>query len=224
MLIFKKIEQEFLKTKEEIINPMSADSQTESEQKLELLLKIISYTNSFEWLSHQVTQQKIKSFLKSKYDYAFVAQEYGVSIKSLHVTISYAGKKLESRIGKSLNMLVIGDLIGAEKELDVGMKNIKYSEVFLEGVLPLLPAPNNKTVVDLNDCEREFKILKLVSKQQMQNIIETFDEEKLGYILHLLKYSSTSFQQEREAILNFIEGEIDYSELIKLLNDSNIFT
>lgn len=157
-------------------------------RKLRLLSSIISYVNSYEWLAQTKTKEKIKLFLLSKYNYKVVAAQYKLKLNSLEVSISYAAKRLEKKIGhNTIDLILEGKVELAEQEFLIGSGKFQpTTELFIEGITKLLPRPEKDTGVELYASERELRFLSYFTRRNMNKISDSLDQNRIKHLLYLL--------------------------------------
>lgn len=135
MLVFREIEDLVLEAKSKIATLGVESDLAIEERRLQLLMRLVSYVNGYEWLAHEKIRAKIKYFLRSRYNYRLVAEKFGLSISRVHKSMSYASDRLRRRIGGVLALIRSGHLDDAERELAMVTGTVDPASLFVRGVL-----------------------------------------------------------------------------------------
>lgn len=221
MLIFKEIEEEVNEVKDRLaILGEEVDSSLD-EQKLELLMRMVAYVNSYVWLSHGKTREKLGYFLRNKYDYRETAKKFEVSVKSLHVSVSYAANRLKKRIGGALALLRSGDIAEADREFALGTGALD-TNLFISPIHDRF-APVKNAGVDLADCENELGFLARFTQYHFGIVLDSLDRQKLEHLLYILSQNDRSYMSERSILYRRLEGELKPSEAIDQLIDGYLY-
>jgi hypothetical protein len=221
MLVFKVIEEEVQEAKDRLAVLGEEVDTAQDEKRLDLLLRIVAYINSFVWLSHGSSRTKLKYFLQNRYDYRQTAEKFGVSVKSLHVSVSYAANRLKKRIGGALEQLQSGDLSAADREFALGTGALN-SNLFISAIHDRF-APVKNAGVDLSTCEKELGFLSRFTQHHFGRVLDSLDRQKLEHLLFILSQNDRSYMSERSILYRCLEGEMEPSEAIDQLIDGYLY-
>jgi hypothetical protein len=187
------------------------------QKKLDFLLRLIDYTKSYLWMSHEGLRKKLKDFLSSGYSYTDTARKHGVSIRSMHDSVGYADKCLKKRIGSAFELLGEGDLVGAEREFAVGTGSAS-SEMFVRDVEERYK-PIKNVGVSLDNCKNEIHFLYHFSKRYLDLVLGHFDRQKIEHLLYILNVTDMSYITPRGVLFRYLEGDLELDEAVALLKD-----
>ncbi len=186
-------------------------------QKAKVLLEeIISYMNSYSWLKHKSSKEKVRVWTESGFDYKVLCEECGVSYQTARQCICWANSKFKAKIGENTLALIKEGLMDEARAAFylhsgmVGLENFVNTEY--QGYLP--QAKFN--IYSLKECENELKILRLISKARFQNYLDLMDEEKMAYVLWLLMGQSKKSDVFRPYILSLLRDELSAEDLISM--------
>jgi hypothetical protein len=224
MLVFKEIEEAVRSVKGNLTTLGGEKDLILEEQRLQLLVRIVVYVNSFDWLSHDKTREKLNSFIQSRYNYRETAEKFGVSVKSLHVSVSYASSRLKKRLGSVLALLEVNEVIAAEREFLIGIGRSNPSDVFVGGIANLFSNPVKNTGVELSTCQRELSFLSYFTIRNIDRVISTLDRAKVCHLLYILLRNDTTYVSERGILISCLEGELKASEAISLLKEDFVYS
>jgi len=217
MLLVKALEAEVTELYERRA-ALGADFSEYEQKKLEFLLRLIDYTRSYLWLSHEGLREKMKDFLLSGCSYRDTAQKYEVSVKSMHNSIRYADRCLKHRIGSAFELLRQDDLVGAEREFAVGTGSAD-SVMFMRDVEDQF-RPVKDSGVDLGGCKNEIRFLYLYSKRHLDLVLGHLDRQKIQHLLFILNNTEMSYITPRGILFRYLEGELDVDTAVALLKDT----
>lgn len=216
MLLVKELEVEVRELYERK-SAVGLDFSKYDRKKLDFLMRLIDYTRSYLWLSHEGLRKKLKDFLRSDYSYTDTAKAHGVSTKSMHNSMEYADKCLKKRIGSAFDLLRQGDLVGAELEFAVGTGSAS-SKMFVRDVEERYK-PIKNAGVPLDDCKNELQFLHHFSKSYLNFVLGHLDRQKIEHLLYILNVADMSYIMPRGVLFRYLEGEVELDEAVALLKD-----
>ena len=133
-------------------------------QKKDLLDDVVKYVNSYEWLKHSETIERLKFFLRSKYSYKEYCKQYDVSYESAKVSISYANQKLLDKIGSNtLDLITEGRIEEARATFYFRTGQLKLRNYVLDSALAEVPDAEYMTI-NIDECEKELLFLRYYSQ------------------------------------------------------------
>lgn len=188
-----------------------------------LLQDILNYVNSFCWLKHEETIERIKFFLKNKYSYSEFCNYFGVTYEAAKVCISYANQKCVEKIGKNtIDLILEGKIDEARATFLFRSGQLKLRNFIIDAALIGIPEAAYMTV-DIEDCERELSFLRLYSQAILEARVELLDKEKMAYIRYILEGDNPKLAEERLHLLNLLQGRITVKEYIKEVKERNTY-
>lgn len=222
MLIFKELAEEVSEVQNRLAVWDEGEDHAQDEKKLDLLLRLVAFTNSYVWLSHGKSREKLAYFLKNGYDYRDTAVKFGVSVKSIHASVSYAANRLKKRIGLALELLRSGDLVAAEREFALGT-GAYNTNLFISAIHDRF-VPVKHSGVDLSTCHKELGLLFRFTHHHFGRVLDALDQQKLEHLLFVLSHNDRSYMTERSILFRCLEGEFSPDEALALLRDFNIYS
>lgn len=226
MLIFKKLQSAIKATKKNLVLYSSSSDLGELEkEKLALLMSIVDYINTYEWLQRDSIKERVKAFLKSKYDYNKVAEEFGITKNSLQVSITYASKVLENKIGSNtIDLILKGELETAKLQLNLGLDVFNGLSLVIGDIADKLPQAANNTSIGLCDCTKELEFLSAYTYIKALSSLEGLDKAKLSFIRYVLESNDEKYSNERNLLIKYLNGVVGgIGELKELLKSLNVF-
>lgn len=225
MLVFREIEDLVVGVKSRFATFGVESDLAVEEKRLHLLMKLVSYVNGYEWLSHEKIREKVAYFLKSRYNYRAVAEKFGLPRSRVHKCISYASDRLRRRVGGILALIRSNQLDDAERELAMVTGAVDPSSFFVRGILDHFVVERG-VGVDLATCQREINFLSHFSSRNIGRIVGQVDARKLGHLLYVLcRTEDTLYAPERATLSRCIlDGEFNASEAIRRVNDEFIYS
>jgi hypothetical protein len=223
-LIFKELENELKHVNSELKSNFDntfydAEEKEILEFKKEVLEELNSFMLSFNWLTHKKSKDKIAAFLRSKYNYERVREDFGIrTIQSLQVSVSRASKLLANKIGKPLDLIKQGKteealscFRGICTEADAGLAEesrpvVETSPLMVSSHLDNLPYKKNTSLFSIADCKRELKFMRIYSLSMFRLYFDTLDKDKLAFLRYVAESEDSRFDYEREQMLNLING------------------
>ncbi|RXT08833.1 hypothetical protein [Ammoniphilus sp. CFH 90114] len=223
MLVFREIEELVREVKSRLASlGVESDSKLDGQRFL-LLQQVVTYVNSMVWLSHGKTREKVKSFLRSRYNYQEVAERYGVSVSQMHKCISYAGSQLRRRIGGTLLLIKSGALASAEREFALATGAGDPSALFVKGMHDWFDTVKDAGV-DISTCDRELSFLSCFTNRNIDRVIDSLDPRKVSHLLYILLKGDITYVSERGILSRcIVDGELDALEAIALLKEDFIY-
>lgn len=219
MLLVRELEGEVRELSDRRAD-LGSDFSEFEQKKLEFLLRLVDYTKSQLWLSHEGLRRKFIDFLRSGYSYRDTAEKHGVSVKSMHDSMGYADRCLKQRIGSAFKLIRQSDLAGAEREFDIGTGSAD-SVMFMRDVEAKFK-PQEATGVSLEDCRNEIRFLLKYSKRYLDLVLCHLDRTKIQHLLFILSNTTMRYITPRGILFRYFEGELELDEAVALLKDEKL--
>lgn len=216
MLLVRELEGEVRELSERRAD-LGTDFSEFEQKKLDFLLRLVDYTKSQLWLSHEGLRKKFMDFLRSGYSYRDTAEKHGVSVKSLYDSMGYADRCLKQRIGSAFELCGRGDLAGAEREFAIGTGTAD-SVMFMRDV-EVKFKPLEATGVSLEDCRNEIRFLLLYSKRYLDLVLCHLDRTKIQHLLFILSNTTMRYITPRGILFRYLDGELELDEAVALLQE-----
>ncbi|QSO50158.1 hypothetical protein JZ785_14385 [Alicyclobacillus curvatus] len=222
MLIFKEIEELFNQVKERRITLLDLEGDARlDEQRLELLMGLAGFINEFSWLKHRALVAKVKTFLRSHYSYEGVAKEHGMTVKSAHKCISYANAQLRDRTGGVLELIKVGNVTAAKRELAVLNGVVDTSSFFVKDITDRFHPAKDAGVVLGEDSRRELTFLSLYSRKSFEGAVARLDERTVRHILYILMSTDVTYLREKESLWQcLVDGSRSIDDFIHAQNEN----
>jgi len=216
MIVFRELEQAINKTKNNMKSSNLSDQQLETENlKLSALYEIIGYCRSMEWVKQEQLKDKVRYFLKHRFNYEKTATHFGTTKNAMEVSMSDASKKFRNTIGDdTITQILEGNIQESIKQFRMNTTSNHISaELLLPGVLNLLPDVEKDIIPHgLEDCQKEINILMLYSTFHAGDVLKGRDQKKLAHILYILNSSSKKLERERELLIKLLNGHFQKGE------------
>ncbi|MGO4498599.1 hypothetical protein AB4114_22220 [Paenibacillus sp. 2RAB27] len=224
MLLFKDLELEVQVVKDRLGTLGEAGDRQLDKQRLDLLLLVVTFVNGMTWLSHEKTIVKVQFFLKNGYDYRLAARHFGVTVKSLHVTISYAATRLRGYIGaNTLEWIRDGRIEEAGRAFSIASGQVQLSDLLVQSVVERIK-PKQDASVDLSHCEFELKFLLQYSSRLLERRLEVADLSCLQHLMYILLSNDSSFDFERGILQRLLMGELNPEGAIRAIKRDSIYS
>lgn len=221
LLVFKEIEESVRSVQQRLAMLGDDADTTVDEYRLQLLMQIVKYVNGLSYLSHSASRAKLKLFLRNRYEYRETAEKLGVSVRSLHVTISYAAARLKKRLGCTLDLLLDGDLEAAEREFLIGTGG-SPPDLFIRGIAERYDLVKSADV-DVSTCARELRFLKFYSESSFAALDNAVDERCVSHLLFILLCNDSRYVRERGILTRIMTDELDVTEGVRLLKEEFVY-
>lgn len=217
MLILKEIPAEIREVTERLILWDQEVGRTLDRARLDLLLRMSSYVYSCTWLTRRPLVEKVSYFINNDFDYRKTAMEFGVSIKSLHVSISYASSQLKKRLLPALELLRAGNIGAAEEEF-AKATGVPGANLFINEIHDRCE-PVKDTSVNLSTCGKELEFLSHYTSYGVSNGLYSLNKKKLEHLLYILTSNDIRSSTERAVLFNCLEGFCDAPKAMGILKE-----
>lgn len=220
MLIFKKLSNAVKETNTKLA--MYKDGSTDKEveyRKQAALDELVKYTKSYAWMKRRDAIEKVQAVLKSKYDYKLVSEHFHVSSNSLQVTMSYASKLLEDKIGaNTIDLILIGEIDNAMLQFRAGAGVVSLDALLVSGVTAMLPKTEKSLYLSVVGCEEELNFIRGLTVVKVAKELSGLDSSKLAFLRYILGSSDSRYARERGVVLNYISGNIsNFADVVNFL-------
>lgn len=241
MLFLKKLDMETRRILEELKVLKDAGNTEDIHyytltKRKDLLLELVRFVNGYTWLRNEEAREKVRLYLKGGCDYKYVYDKYKgeskSSYNSIQVSIIYASKQLEGKLGiKKENGKDIIDIIKTEDNLDkVELEVMKatgnYSiiDLVMGDVVNKIQTEEKDTEFKLTECLDELEFIRNNTHKYIKSIIESkLDKEKLNFIFKMIEGSNTGSTDERFLIYRYLIGDLDTTNLTELLKNIELY-
>lgn len=192
---------------------------TDLQESLRLLEEIDAYLRSFVWLRKQRTKDKMLTYLDGCFDYSLLCTEFGITYEQAKNAVHWAATKFENKIGShTLKLIEQGCIDEARAAFYIGTGQLKLEELVTEQCVVELPEPLYD-IFSLAECEQELRVLRLISKATLASYMESVDDEKMAYLMYLLKGNSKKAALFRPYLVALLAGDLNEQDLIEMEND-----
>lgn len=179
------------------------------EKKKQALVRVLKYAlQDDSWLSHKTSREKVRYFIHIGCDYDRTMEYFQAkSRNSVESSMSVFGKKFAEAIGvDTVDLILNGRVEEAMKQFNQMTQKVDSSDIYLKGVLKLLPKPEKK-YFPFEDCKEELKLLRLLTTSFMEQHTKQFAEEKVAFLLYVLASSEKGMGKERSVLQDLLKGE-----------------
>jgi hypothetical protein len=226
MIVFKKLANSIQELELELAqNDLEADRRNLNQQKLDALLQIDQFLRSFAWIKKTEYKSKVLLFIDNNYDYAYCADYLGLLKNTYETSMSWAGKKFESAIGKN----VIGGILSATDPVEVvthlfnfrlKTKKLSLSSFLIQDVFKNLPDSNKDLSLFVNECKDELEFLQSTTKASIKQQLSGLNHDKLSFLRSIYDGQDARYAAQRIYLFKYLVGAYDFSELLEVLNES----
>lgn len=224
MLIFKEVAELVSEVKNRIGVLGDQDDSTLDEKRLDLLMQLVSYINSMEWISHDSLSERVRLFLRTRYSYEQVALAFNMTRKDAHKSISYAGDRLRKRIGSALALIREGHIEAAKRELAMLTGGIDTKSLFIGDITDKFPPCKATGVLLGTDCRQELRFLCMFSQKTFDGAVARLDDRTLRHILYVLTSADVTYLRDKEFLWRcVVDGSMTVDECIRALKDDFIW-
>ncbi|MEF2969111.1 hypothetical protein V3851_25335 [Paenibacillus sp. M1] len=185
--------------------------------RLNLLLRMSSYVYSCAWVTRRPLIEKVSFFINNSFDYQKTAEKFGVSVKSLHVSISYASSQLKKRLYPALEHLREGNMGAAEEEF-AKATGVPGANLFIKEIYDRCEPKAHS--IDLASCGNELDFLSRYTYYGLSSELYSLNKQKLEHLLYVLSSNDIRSATERAVLFNCLEGYYDASKAMEVLADS----
>lgn len=168
-------------------------------RKTAAIRELQNYVQYGDW-TRKASREKYFALFKSRFDYKLIAERFNTTRESLDVFAARQDKYLAAVIGEPLRLI-------EQDRIEEGL-DCFYAATgeFEEGefdyrVLELLPKTSQKDSFLVSDCAEEVKILRSLTKSDMQKRLNGADCGKLSYLVFLLNTKDEAFRQQRAELI-----------------------
>lgn len=189
------------------------------EKKKQALVRVLKYAlQDDSWLSHKTSREKVRYFIQYGCDYEQTMKHFQAkSRNSVESSMSVFGKKFAETIGvDTVDLILAGHVEEAMKQFNQMTKKVDSSDIYLKGVMRLLPKPKKK-YFPLEDCKEELKLLRLLTTSFLEQHTKQFDENKIAYLLYILASSEKGIGIERSVLQDLLKGEYSQNKYGNIL-------
>lgn len=225
--VFKKIEDTYkavyieLKREEKKTDYKDKVKIEQLKKQKDLIQEVINYVNSFVWLKHEGTIERVKFFLKSKFNLQEFCNHFGITYEAGKVCISYVNKKCLEKIGRNtLDLILEGKLDAARAEFYFRTGQLKIRNFIVDAALVDIPEPSY-IGVDLKECERELRYFRVYSQAVLTAELEKLDKDKLAYIRYILEGDNPKLVEERLHLMALLQGQTTVKEYLEEVQERN---
>ncbi len=227
--IFKKLEDAYkaivIELKKEEKKKEFKDSNRINllQKQRDLIQEILDYINTFKWLKHEETIERIKFFLKSKYSYQEFCNHFKITYEAAKVCISYANQKAIEKVGRNtIDLILEGRVEEARATFYFRTGQLKLRNYVIDSALSEIPNPQHMTV-DIEDCKKELSFLRLYSQALIDSRVELLDKEKLAYIRYILEGDNPKLSEQRLLLMKLLSCQIKVEDFINEVKEINVY-
>jgi hypothetical protein len=222
VIIFRRLENELASVRKLLggdgISDEDRNSFVDKENALSLLM---TYLNSFEWLTHAKTKERVKLFISSRYDYKFCTEQLNMeSLSAFETSMWYTAKKFQSKIGENtIDLIMDGAISTALIQFNTGTGKMGLVSILPHGVGNLLPAPLSTGAISISECRGELELLKSLVLKTIKSKLSSLGRDNLAFLRHILESTDVRFSTHRQLLYSYLLGSVDsFDDLLVLLS------
>lgn len=218
--IFKSLSKQYSSTVTSLHKLKERDKGGEKEllllDKKELLEELLDYMKSYKWLYKNNSKSKVQTYIESGFDYEVLCEKCSISYSNAVSSIKWASSQFKKKIGENTLKLIRAELIDeARTTFYVKSGKMSRDSLIIKDGLEILPKAKFD-IFSLADCEKELKILRLISKTMLSQYEKIMDKDKMAYLLWLLEGDSKKCDLFRPYLVLLLNNELSAGELIEM--------
>lgn len=148
--------------------------------------------------------------------------KFGKNEEALRKLFTRYSNKFEEKVGKTtIPLIKQGRIEEALLQFKMSWGILNLNDLFVSDLWNKLDEKKmqNDIKVKLSDCKDELKLLRLYSKSMLAEQMKGVDENNLYGLLKFLNSETTVYNREKMLIMQFLNGEVSYSELLQQLKE-----
>lgn len=148
--------------------------------------------------------------------------KFGKNEEALRKLFTRYSNKFEEKVGKTtIPLIKQGRIEEALLQFKMSWGILNLNDLFVSDLWNKLDEKKmqNDIKVKLSDCKDELKLLRLYSKSMLAEQMKGVDENNLYGLLKFLNSETTVYNREKMLIMQFLNGEVPYSELLQQLKE-----
>ena len=148
--------------------------------------------------------------------------KFGKNEEALRKLFTRYSNKFEEKVGKTtIPLIKQGRIEEALLQFKMSWGILNLNDLFVSDLWNKLDKKKmqNDIKVKLSDCKDELKLLRLYSKSMLAEQMKGVDENNLYGLLKFLNSETTVYNREKMLIMQFLNGEVPYSELLQQLKE-----
>ena len=182
---------------------------TNEEVRLILLKQINQYIKSCNWDNKKENAQKLISTIGMTSTKA--SDTLGITVNNYKVSLKRASDKIRNIIGNNIIEEIqnckLEELPSIATNLKISIGNSKIEDYFIDEIKNLIPFSNIKEY-NTDDLTNEIQLLRSLTRKYIEDKLEGYDKDKLGYIMSVLTENITKEKTMRgylfkEIIMNY---------------------
>lgn len=224
-LIFKDLEKGIKQiiSEQKVMDKTDKVKERQLKEQRILLDEVVSYIKSYEWLKHERTIERVKFFLKNKYDYTVFCKYFDITYDAAKVSISYANQKAREKIGENTVELILDGKIEEAKALFYFRSGqLKLRSFIVDSALPIIPQAAYMNT-SIKDCETELKFLTIYTESMLEKRVDAIDADKLAFLRYVLEGDNPKLTQERVELVGLLKSKVDVKQYLESVDHREIY-
>ena len=183
-----------------------------------VLASVIKYVLDYGTSS---LNNRIRAFWDNNCEYPEAMEKLGVDYECYRSSISRVSRIFYNDLGVTLlDFIDEGRFVDAHIEFMVRTKQLVMNGLIPLEVVNMLPQPDFNSVINIEECTSELKLLKQLTLVNIRNMIDGVDKSKLAHLLAIMNgesdYSSMALKKK---LWGYIIGK---DELKAMMNDLKV--
>ena len=182
----------------------------------ELIDELKNYMYSYTWLYKQKAKEKIKCFIESGFDYEAFMDEFRLSSYQARNAVSWANRQFKKKIGENtLTLLNQGFIDEARAAFYASSGQCTLQDMVLKECYDKMPE-SKLCFYKLSDCELELRVLRIMSKANLDAYYNEVDMDHLAFLRYLLEGHSKRAELFRPYMVKLLMNELTVDELVAM--------
>lgn len=175
------------------------------QKKNRLMQDMMRFVLDGDW-ARKSTREKFRFFVSHNYDYELICKMFNTRRKCVDVFVSRCNKRLSEVLSEPMHYLKADKpekacaIFNASVGLMTAERDLGYD------LSDLLPEPARMPNVRITDCPVEINILRVLLKNNMEEMIMKGDRKKLAHLLYVLNCNNQAYLHEKADLMTAIRG------------------
>lgn len=157
---------------------------------------LLRYIYDGDW-ARESTREKMKMFIRSKFDYKYVCSACNTSRECLDVFLSRQEKRLIGIIGKPFELICKGEIEEGMRLFGSATGAVSIKREICYNTTEILPEPKIKEGLTIGECGKEIAFLRNISKAALKEQLNGCDTEKLSHLLFLIGSKEDNYKAQK---------------------------
>ena len=158
--------------------------------------------------------ERVRFFLKNKYDYTVFCKYFDITYDAAKVSISYANQRAREKIGENTVELILEGKIEEAKALFYFRSGqLKLRNFIVDSALPIIPPPAYMNT-SIKECETELRFLRVYTESMLDKRVDAIDTDKLAFLRYVLEGDNPKLTEERVELMELLKSKVDVDQYL----------